>query len=137
MRFGIDRYIGDWTSDDGLRLHIAKLGATHARVSICNADDIPVCRPYWDGKPMIGMPADYDDYSGAFIVHLWEPGLGFSLHLEHHSPGQWVYADEEVLSPAISQNEEDAFLDPFKSLLGKLRDYKRMKTQNQPIHATR
>ncbi len=130
MRFGIDRYIGDWASGDGLRLRIDKLNATHANVSLFNVDGTALCRPYWNGNPMIDMKADYDDYMGEFTVHLWEPDSGFSLHLDHHLSDRWTDLDEEVLSPSISQCEKDAYLDQFLSLFGKLEDYKRTKTQN-------
>ena len=131
MKFGIDRYVGDWASGDGLRLRIDKVSKRVAKVSICDSDGNPLCRPYWDGKPMIDMKADYDDYMGEFVVQLWESDRGFSLHLDHQLSDRLIDLDEEVLSPAISQREEDTFLDQFHSLFGRLDYYKRTKTQNQ------
>ena len=131
MKEGIDRYAGDWKSEDGLTLSIAKVGAKRAKVALLGPDGNPVRRPYWDNRPTVEMPADYDDYMGEFIVHLWEPDRGFAMHLDHHLSERWVDLDQEVLSPSLSQYEADRFLDQYHALFGKLGDFKRITGQNK------
>jgi hypothetical protein len=131
MKEGIDRFAGDWRSDDGWNLSIVKASTQRARVTLLGPDDEPVRRPYWDNRPTVDMPADYDDYMGAFTVHLWEPDRGFTMHLDHHLSDRWVDLDQEILSPSLSQYEKDRFLDQYHGLFGRLADFKRMKRQNQ------
>lgn len=134
MKEGIDRFAGDWTSDDGLGLHIVKTSPKRAKVTLLGTDGEPLRRPYWDNRPTVEMPAEYDDYMGEFTVHLWERERGFAMHLDHHLSDRWVDLDQEVLSPSISQYEEDRFLDQYHGLFGKLADFKRIKRQNNGVH---
>jgi hypothetical protein len=134
MVIGIDRFTGEWTSADGLQLHILKVDETHAKVSLLDVTGEPLRRPYWENRPTVQMPADYNDYTGEFIVHLWKADSGFWLHLEHHLSDRYIDLDEEVLSPSLSQYEDDHHLDKYHALFGNLADYKRM-NKAEPAHA--
>ena len=135
MKIGINKYIGDWSSSDGLCLHIKKVTAMRACVSIYRLDGTPLCRPYLDNKPMIDMQADYNDSFGKFIVHLCKPDSGFSLYLNHGLSTQPQDINEEVLSPALSQYEDDNTFDPYIPLFGALENYKRINPQNKAFQA--
>jgi hypothetical protein len=130
MEFGIDRYTGNWKSEDGLFLRIVKLDETRAEVTLLETNGKPVVRPYWNNRPTIDMPADYDDYMGEFTVHLWEPSR-FSLHLHYRVSDRWMDLNQELLVPSISQYEEDRFLEQYHRLFGNLADFKRAERQNK------
>lgn len=137
MKYGIDRYVGKWTSKDDLVLDIQKIDSTHAVVSLFSVSGEPICRPYWDDRIMVKMPADYDDYNGEFIVELRETGRGFSLHLDYHL-SEWA-ADfgQVVLSPSLSRYEADNFLGEFYNLFGTLKDYRRTSKQKNVMNTDR
>jgi hypothetical protein len=60
MKFGINRFVGLWESEDGYRLDIAKISDTSAMISFYDPSGKPVLRPYFNDKPTIKMPASYD-----------------------------------------------------------------------------
>jgi len=134
MKDGIDRYNGKWTSDDGLILHIVTIDETRASVTLLGADGDPVCRPYWDNRPTVEMPVDYDEYMDEFTVHLWTPEREYCLHLSLHTADCGPDPDEEILSPSISQHENDEFLEQYHELFGKLKDFRKTERQNASVH---
>ncbi len=125
MKHGIDKYIGIWVNDEGFRLEITKIDKTKALVSMFSPNDQPISRAYWNDKKTINMPAKYDDYYGEFDVQLWKPERDFCLNLLN------ILSDFhdnsfETLTPALTRNEEDHFLDSHYNLFGKLSSYKKV-----------
>ena len=125
MKFGIDRFIGLWESEDGYRLDIAKTSNTSAIVSFYDPSGEPVERPYFNDKPTIKMPASYDDYQGEFRIDLWKEGKGFNFDILHEE--NYVLDDfqREPLVPLITRYEEDNYLDKYYELFGNLKHFNR------------
>jgi len=123
MKFGIDKYIGLWKSEDGYSLDIAKISGTSAVVSFYDPSGEPIIRPYYGDKPTIQMPASYDEYDGEFIIELWETGKGFELDLSYLNDFALNHQNEETLIPAITRYEKDHFLDKHYKLFGNLKNF--------------
>ena len=66
MKFGIDRYIGNWINEKGYRLEIKKVDNSNALVSMFSPLGQPISRVFWQNKKTTDMPAQYDDYMGEF-----------------------------------------------------------------------
>ena len=69
------------------------------------------------------MPATYDDYEGDFRVDLWEENKGYSLDLDQDCSQPLDESGLYMLSPGISRNSEDNFLDQYSRLFGNLSSY--------------
>jgi hypothetical protein len=126
MKFGIDRFIGLWESEDGYRLDIGKTSDTSAIVSFYDPYGEPVARPYFNDKPTIKMPASYDDYYGEFRIDLWEEGKGFKFDIHHEEKYDLDELQRESLVPSITRYEEDNYLDKYYELFGKLNHFTRV-----------
>ena len=126
MKFGIDKFIGLWESEDGYRLDISKTSDTSAIVSFYDPSGEPVARPYFNNKTTIKMSASYDDYYGEFTIVLWEEGKGFELELHHEGKRELDKFKRESLIPAITRYEEDDFLNKYYKLFGNLKDFTRI-----------
>ncbi len=120
MKFGIDGYIGNWESGDGFKYEIFKLSDISAQVAIYNQNGEPIIRPYFNNRPTIKMPADYDEYNGIFSINLWEPIGRYLIDLNQ-------FFDQPVdengflpLFPSINKLEEDNFLDQYSNQFGNL-----------------
>lgn len=125
MKHGIDRYIGIWRNEEGFRLEIAKVDKTKALVSMFSPNNQPLSRAYWQNKKTLNMPAQYDEYSGEFDIQLWKPDKNFCLNLlEFFSESN--DGNLEVLTPALTRNEEDHFLDLHYRLFGNLSSYRKV-----------
>ena len=74
MNFGIDKYIGQWKSEDGYCLDIDKISKTSALVSLYKPSGKPAIRTFFEDKPTIQMPASYEEYDGIFLIELWKKG---------------------------------------------------------------
>lgn len=131
MKFGIDNYLGTWTSKDGFKLEIFKVDATSALVSFYSPDGSLISRPYFNNKPTTEMPASYDDYYGEFSVYLWEKELGFVLDLHLEEEYELDQFREKSLVPSLIRFEEDAFLDQYYKLFGNLKHFNETNTQRQ------
>jgi hypothetical protein len=125
MKYGIDKYVGNWKNEEGYRLEIRKIDKANAIVSLFSPLGPPISRPYWNNKETIDMPAHYDEYMGYFDVQLWEPQKEFCLNLAHDYSTRNIGKGEEVLAPGLTRYEKDNHLDSFYNLFGKLSDYKR------------
>ena len=123
MRSGIDKYSGTWISKDNWRVEIKKVNDTSALVSFYSPTGDLVKRPYFNYKPTLEMPAEYDDYYGEFIVHLWEPVKGFQLDLHYAEKYELEPSHGEALIPALTRLEKDNFLDKFYQLFGNLKSF--------------
>lgn len=123
MKFGIEKYIGLWESEDGYRLDIAKVSDTSALVSFYDPSGDAVIRPYYNDSPTIEMPASYDDYYGEFKIDLWEEGKGFEIDIHHEEEYELDEFKRESLIPAITRYEEDNYLDKYYKLFGKLNHF--------------
>jgi hypothetical protein len=126
MKYGIDKFIGNWVDEEGYRLEIKKVDKTKALVSLFSDLGHPISRPYWENKLTIDMPAKYDEYEGTFDIHLWEPEKSFYLNLNE------LFSDvnddnEDCLTVSITRYEEDNFLDQYYYVFGKLSHYKKTK----------
>ncbi len=122
MRFGIDKFIGLWKSEDGYYLKISKISSTSAIVSFYDPSGEPVIRPYYGSKPTVQMPASYDEYEGEFDIDLWETGKGFTLNLTYLNDYVFDKQKKELLIPSIIRNEDDDFLDKHYKLYGTLKN---------------
>jgi len=132
MKFGIDRFVGLWESEDGYRLDIAKTSDTSAVVSFYDPSGEPVVRPYFNDKPTIKMPASYDDYYGEFRIDLWEEGKGFEFDVHHEGNYDLDKLKRESLIPAITRHEEDNYLDRYYELFGKLKHFTKIYKVRKP-----
>jgi hypothetical protein len=137
MKDGIDKYVGVWVNPDGVSLHIAKIHDSHATVSFCDASGEPIYRPYWNDRPSVDMPADYDGHMDEFIVDLWERDRGYSMHIGYHPCGRWDELDHEILYPTLSHYETDDFLAQYHHLFEGFGEFHKNKTQNQALHPTK
>ena len=126
MKFGIDKFIGLWESEDGYILDISKTSDTSASVSFYDPSGELVASPYFNNKTTIKMPASYDDDYGEFTIVLWEEGKGFELELHHEGKHDLDEFKRESLIPAITMYEEDTFLDKYYKLFGNLKDFSRI-----------
>ncbi len=125
MKIGIDKYIGQWKSDDGYCLEISKISETSALVSFYNSDGKPVIRPYYGNKPTVQMSASYNEYDGEFDINLWETGKGFTLNLNYLNDHEFNNEQKERLIPSIIRNEKDDFLYIHYQLYGDLKTFGR------------
>ena len=123
MKFGIDKFIGFWKSEDGYSLDISKISDTSAVVSFYHPSGEPIVRKYYNDKLTIQMPATYEEYDGKFIIELWETGKGFQLDLSYLNDFALNHQNEEILIPAITRNEKDHFLDKHYKLFGNLKNF--------------
>ncbi len=126
MKFGIDKFVGLWESEDGYRLDISKISDTLAVVSFSDPSGEPVARPYFINKPTIKMTASYDVYYGEFTIDLWEDGKGFEFVLHHERKHDLDNLKRESLIPAITRFEEDNYLDKYYKLFGNLKHFARI-----------
>jgi len=125
MTFGIERYIGTWQNSEGYRLEITKVDDLRASASLASPSGGPVERPYFENKLTVDMIALYDDYVGVLRVDLWRPNSGFILELVHEPAYDLDDEQSEAIVPALSQYEEDTFLDQFHNLFGRLSHFTR------------
>ncbi|MDC3237291.1 hypothetical protein OAT93_01010 [bacterium] len=132
MKFGIEKFIGLWESEDGYRIDIAKASDTSGLVSFYDSSGNAVIRPYYNDSPTIEMPASYDDYHGEFIIELWEKGKGFALDMHHEENYDLDKFKRESLIPAITRHEEDNFLDKYYELFGKLKHFTKIYKVRRP-----
>ena len=128
MIFGIDKFAGTWLSKDNYRVEIRKVNDTSALVSLNSPDGTLIKRPYFNNKPTLDMPAEYDDYHGEFIVHLWEPAKGFQLDLHFAEKYELDQSQEEALVPSLTRLEKDDYLDPYYKLFGNLKRFYKITT---------
>lgn len=128
MKFGIDRYIGNWINEKGYRLEIKKVDNSNALVSMFSPLGQPISRVFWQNKKTTDMPAQYDDYMGEFDVQLWELEKDFCLNL-HYDNSNFDDESEEMLVPSLTRYEKDNFLDSHYDLFGGLSTYKKEKEQ--------
>ena len=129
MKFGIDRYVGNWKNQEGYRLQIRKKDETNAWVALFSPFGPPISRPYWGGKKTVDMLATYNDYIGDFDVQLWGPGSGFCLNLNHTYSTRIDDYGKEILAQGLSRYQKDDHLDAFYALFGELNSYKREKVE--------
>ena len=132
MKFGIEKFIGLWESEDGYRLDIAKTTNTSALVSFYDPSGNAVIRPYYNDSPTIEMPASYDDYHGEFIIELWEKEKGFALDIHHEENYELDKFRRESLILAITRHEKDNFLDKYYELFGKLKHFTKIYKVRKP-----
>ncbi len=125
MKFGIDKFIGIWKSEDGYRLEISKIADDLASASLYDPSDEPVIRPYYENKPALQMPASYDEYHGEFVIELWKHGKGFNLDLTYLDDFVLKKQKIEELVPAISRYEKDHFLDKYYKIFGNLKNFQK------------
>ena len=123
MKFGIDKFSGIWTSEDGYKLEITKVDDSSALVSFYAPEGNPINRPYFNNEPTLKMPSVYDDYSGDFSVYLWQSGKGFSLDLRYEETYALDQFQREALIPALTRFEDDSFLDQYYDLFGNLNHF--------------
>ena len=123
MKFGIDKFLGIWVSDDLLRLEIVKVDETSAAVSLYAQGGFPMKRPFFKNAPTVDMPARYDDYDGAFRVDLWEETKGFQLNLQYEERYDLDQFRRESLVPALTRHEQDVFLAQYYQLFGTLKHF--------------
>jgi hypothetical protein len=123
MKFGIDKFLGIWVSDDLLRLEIVKVDETSAVVSLYTQGGIPITRPFFENTPTVDMPARYDDYYGEFSVVLWEETKGFELHLQYEERYALDQFKRESLVPSLTRHGQDVFLDQYYQLFGTLKHF--------------
>ena len=126
MKFGIDKFVGIWHSEDNYKMEIKKIDNTTAVVSIFNPMGIPINRPYFNNKPTVDMPASYDEYNGYFKIELWKDKIGFELELVYEAEYELDQFNRESIIPALSRNENDQFLDEYTGLFGNLKHYTKL-----------
>jgi hypothetical protein len=119
----IDNYAGEWADPYGRCLHIKKINATTASVSLF-AENQPLARPCYESRPSIEMFVTYDPAdSPQLVVELWETGKGFALHLNLEPAYELDKARRDSLTVSLSRFKEDLFLDAYYCLFQPLSHY--------------
>lgn len=114
-------FIGTWKNEIGNKLIIEPKDNKSVSVAfLSHLDNKPVKRKYSDGSDSINMHGKLDFYKTSLEVELWDKGKGFYLCLMSDP------TNENELSPGISRNEEDTFLDFYYSLFMPLQRFMRV-----------
>jgi hypothetical protein len=109
----VDNYVGEWADPYGRRLHITKVNATTASVSLF-AEHQPLACPWYESRPSTVMHATYDPAnSPELVVDLWAKDKGFALHLNFEPAYELDKERRDSLTVALSRFEEDHFLDAY------------------------
>ena len=86
-------------------------------------------RTYFDNKPSIDMRGELTDWGSTLEVALWDAGKGFCLHLTYEERYELDREYRKSLVPALSQFEEDQFLNEYHGLFLPLQHYIRSKPE--------
>ena len=127
MKYGINGFIGNWVSEDGYKLEIIKENDTSALISMYSPDVKAIIRPYFNNKPSLEMPSQYDEYEGILDIYLWGIDKGFEINLIREEEYMLDDLQRESLVPTYCRREEDEFMDQYWDLFGQLKHYTRIK----------
>jgi len=123
----IENYAGTWHDDEGRTLVITTRDDEHATVDLMT-DAGPMCRPWCDGKPALGLPAKYSPIdSPSLDIDLGRPGFSLNVNYEFAEPPY----EPESLSVGVSSYENDMESDVFIKVFGKLGRYTRQDAEQE------
>jgi len=120
-KMNFKNFIGTWKNEIGNQLIIEPKDKKSVSVTFLSyLDNKPIKRKYSDSSDSINMHGELNFYKTSLEVELWSKGKGFYLCLMTEP------TNENELSPGISRNEEDAFLEIHYSLFMPLQRFIRV-----------